>query len=188
MIRSALPDHVRILIIKVVLAPALIGVASWVSRRWGASAGGWFAALPLTSGPVVLVLAAHGALAPWSGTHPDRRAAVLNDAADYIVEHLEIGALALTREQGKTRIESRAEFGRVVETLGWHASAVRHATEPRRDGDQSGVTNPEPIGVVAAFTPWNYPAVIAARKVGAARLGVRRTRFARFLLVGLLDD
>ena len=44
-------------VLKTTLAPALIGVASWVARRWGPSAGGWFAALPLTSGPVVLVLA-----------------------------------------------------------------------------------------------------------------------------------
>lgn len=45
------------LILKIFLAPALIGLATWVGRRWGAAAGGWFAALPLTSGPVVLVLA-----------------------------------------------------------------------------------------------------------------------------------
>jgi hypothetical protein len=52
-----LPGPVHLSIVKIALAPALIGVASWVSRRWGASAGGWFAALPLTSGPVVFVLA-----------------------------------------------------------------------------------------------------------------------------------
>jgi hypothetical protein len=45
------------LILKIFLAPALIGLATWVGRRWGPAAGGWFAALPLTSGPVVLVLA-----------------------------------------------------------------------------------------------------------------------------------
>ena len=114
------------------------------------------------------IAAAQDAAAPWAATRPERRAAVLNGAADYIVEHLDGAALGLTREQGKTLSESRAEFGRVVETLRWHASSVRHATEPRRDGDQSDVINPEPIGVVAAFTPWNYPAVIAARKIGAA--------------------
>lgn len=44
-------------ILKLLLAPTLIGVASWVGKRWGPAVGGWFAALPLTSGPVVLVLA-----------------------------------------------------------------------------------------------------------------------------------
>jgi hypothetical protein len=46
-----------LLMFKLILSPALIGLASWVSRRWGAAAGGWCAALPLTSGPVVLILA-----------------------------------------------------------------------------------------------------------------------------------
>jgi hypothetical protein len=48
---------VSTLAVKTLLAPALIGLASWFGRRWGPRAGGWFAALPLTSGPVVLVLA-----------------------------------------------------------------------------------------------------------------------------------
>jgi hypothetical protein len=45
------------LVLKAVLAPSLIGLASWIARRWGPGVGGWFTALPLTSGPVVLVLA-----------------------------------------------------------------------------------------------------------------------------------
>jgi hypothetical protein len=44
-------------VIKILLAPALIGVASWIARRWGPSVGGWFVALPLTSGPTLLLLA-----------------------------------------------------------------------------------------------------------------------------------
>jgi len=47
---------IAVSLLKTTLAPALIGIASWVARRWGPSAGGWFAALPLSSGPVVLVL------------------------------------------------------------------------------------------------------------------------------------
>jgi len=48
---------VSTLAVRTLLAPALIGLASLFGRRWGPRAGGWFAALPLTSGPVVLVLA-----------------------------------------------------------------------------------------------------------------------------------
>jgi hypothetical protein len=48
--------------VRLLLAPFLIGAASVIARRWGPEAGGWFAALPLTSGPAVLVLALeHGA-------------------------------------------------------------------------------------------------------------------------------
>jgi hypothetical protein len=43
--------------VKIIVAPALIGVASWIARRWGPSVGGWFVALPLTSGPVLFLLA-----------------------------------------------------------------------------------------------------------------------------------
>lgn len=48
---------VESLALKLVLALALFGLASWVTWRWGPGAGGWFAALPITSGPVVLILA-----------------------------------------------------------------------------------------------------------------------------------
>src|SRR5262245_36867174 len=44
------------LVLKLVLAPALIGMASWIARRWGPACGGWFVALPLTSGPALLIL------------------------------------------------------------------------------------------------------------------------------------
>jgi hypothetical protein len=44
-------------LIGMLVAAALIGVASWIGRRWGAGAGGWFVALPLISGPIVLTYA-----------------------------------------------------------------------------------------------------------------------------------
>src|SRR5262249_3077995 len=46
-----------LLLLKAILAPSLIGLASWIARRWGPTIGGVFTALPLTSGPVVFVLA-----------------------------------------------------------------------------------------------------------------------------------
>ena len=112
--------------------------------------------------------AAEGALPQWRDTRPDRRAAILNGAADHIAERLDSAAVALTREQGKTLTESRGELTRVIATLRWHAGAVRQAIEPRCDAGHSGLVMPEPIGVVGAITPWNYPAVIAARKLSAA--------------------
>jgi hypothetical protein len=45
------------LILKTLVVPALIGLTSWVARRWGHDVGGWLVALPLTSGPVMLILA-----------------------------------------------------------------------------------------------------------------------------------
>jgi len=48
---------VSVLALKLVLAPILIGAASLVTRRWGPSIGGWLVALPLTSGPVLFLIA-----------------------------------------------------------------------------------------------------------------------------------
>jgi hypothetical protein len=51
-----------IFLLKLILTPSLIGVASLAGRKWGLSVGGWFVALPLTSGPIVFLLAlTHGA-------------------------------------------------------------------------------------------------------------------------------
>jgi succinate-semialdehyde dehydrogenase / glutarate-semialdehyde dehydrogenase len=113
------------------------------------------------------IQAARDALPEWRASRAVCRADVLTRAADHLAARLEKAAIALTREQGKTIAESRAEFRRVVETLRWHAAVATQAIEPRHHG-QSGMVMPDPIGVVGAFTPWNYPAVIAARKLSAA--------------------
>src|SRR5215510_7677253 len=47
----------RLLLLKLVLTPLLVGAATIAARRWGQSIGGWFAGLPLTSGPVSVFLA-----------------------------------------------------------------------------------------------------------------------------------
>src|SRR5262249_62141371 len=47
----------RLLLLKLILTPLLVGVATLAARRWGQSIGGWFAGLPLTSGPVSVFLA-----------------------------------------------------------------------------------------------------------------------------------
>ena len=52
-----MPEVSSTFAVRLLLSPALIGAASAIARRWGPAAGGWFSALPLTSGPVILVLA-----------------------------------------------------------------------------------------------------------------------------------
>jgi succinate-semialdehyde dehydrogenase/glutarate-semialdehyde dehydrogenase len=112
--------------------------------------------------------AAEMAFLGWRDTEPAQRAGFLRCAAKLIEERSETAAIALTREQGKTLAESRAEFTRVVHTLEWHADAALGVEQARSATDRSVSVLPEPIGVVGAFTPWNYPAVIIARKLGAA--------------------
>lgn len=111
--------------------------------------------------------AARRAFAAWGRTRPEHRGEILLRAAAALAERGSEAALALTSEQGKTLAESRAEVARAVETLRWHAEAASRICAPRDLGAGTTV-RPEPLGVVAAFTPWNYPAVIVARKLGAA--------------------
>lgn len=46
-----------LVLLKLVATPALVGIAGWASRRWGPAAGGWFAGVPITSGPISVFLA-----------------------------------------------------------------------------------------------------------------------------------
>lgn len=116
------------------------------------------------------IAAAAAALPSWSQAGVGRRAAVLGDAARIIADTRDAAAAALTEEQGKTLSESRLELTRAVETLLWHADGGAQALAPGAESRVPHIVRPEPIGVVGAFVPWNYPAVIAARKLAAALL------------------
>lgn len=76
----------------------------------------------------------------------------------------------LTVEQGKTLAESNVEWERAMETFEWHGSGAEslNATTILETSRGKLRVTPEPIGVTVAFTPWNYPAVIIARKLSAA--------------------
>lgn len=112
--------------------------------------------------------AAERAWHQWRNVAPERRGEILRRAATLVAERCDSLAIALTMEQGKTLAESRAELARTVDTLEWHAVAALTITDLRGSNSDSSMVTPEPIGVVGAFTPWNYPAVIIARKLGAA--------------------
>lgn len=107
----------------------------------------------------------------WSATAPTERGAILARAAALVRDRLEDLALALTLEQGKTLAESRGELGRAAETLAWNGEEAGRIEGTLLQGRSPGSTRrlvPRPVGIVAAFTAWNFPAVLVARKVGAA--------------------
>ena len=115
--------------------------------------------------------AAEKGLAVWRATSPYDRAKVMRKAADLVRERADAMARILTQEQGKVYAESRAEVLTSADIVEWFAEEGRRAYGRIVPGRVKGMRHlvvQEPVGVVAAFTPWNFPALTPARKIGAA--------------------
>lgn len=114
--------------------------------------------------------AATRGFAVWSRTAPVARAAIMLRAAALMRERREEIARDITIENGKPLPESRAEVIRGCEFLEWDAGeAVRDYGRviPSASGIRYMVVH-EPIGPVAAFSPWNFPMSQPARKIAGA--------------------
>ncbi len=106
----------------------------------------------------------------WSRTSPANRAEVVLKAARLMRERVEEMAVAMTLEQGKPLAQSRLEILRGCDIIEWDAQEGRRVYGriiPSEPGMRHSVLR-LPIGVVAAFTPWNFPMSSPARKVGGA--------------------
>jgi succinate-semialdehyde dehydrogenase/glutarate-semialdehyde dehydrogenase len=114
--------------------------------------------------------AAARAFPAWRQRTPQQRAEVLVRAAGLLRERREAIAHTIVHELGKPLSEARSEVERMAVLFEWHA-AEGHRTYgrivPSREGMEAKVVK-EPIGVVAAFTPWNGPGASPARKMSAA--------------------
>lgn len=135
--------------------------------------GSELARLPVaTAGDVdTAVGAAADAFPAWRSLAPEARGRILRDAATLLRERSETIATAATLEQGKTRAEMRLEVQMAAAALEWSAEEGRRAygrvLPARAPGTRISVLR-EPVGPVAAMTPWNFPVVGPARKLGPA--------------------
>lgn len=135
--------------------------------------GSRLARLPLASAADLdcALHAAQEAFADWRAAGPAARGVILKRAADLIRQRIEHIAFCMTQEVGKPLAESRIEAAMAADTLEWFAEEGRRAygrVLPARSGDTRFMVVKEPVGVVAAFAPWNFPTVNAARKLGSA--------------------
>ena len=107
----------------------------------------------------------------WRNTVPAERARILKDGANLIRERATHISELLTLEEGKPLAESRDEVLRAAEYFEWFAEEARRidgrVVPSNRPGVQQLVKK-QAIGPVAAFTPWNFPAITPARKLSAA--------------------
>src|SRR5580693_6264890 len=114
--------------------------------------------------------AAHDGFAVWRNIAPAKRADIILKAAQLARQRVEEMAVAMTLEQGKPIAQSRLEILRGCDIIEWDATEGRRLygrVIPSEPGMRHTVLR-QPIGVVAAFSPWNFPMSSPARKVGGA--------------------
>ncbi|MEZ5568009.1 MAG: NAD-dependent succinate-semialdehyde dehydrogenase [Halioglobus sp.] len=115
--------------------------------------------------------AADRAFGSWRNVVAKERAAVLKRWYQLIVDNSEDLARLMTAEQGKPLAESRGEVAYGAAFVEWFAEEGRRIygdTISANKPDQRIVTLKQPVGVVAAITPWNFPIAMITRKVAPA--------------------
>ena len=116
------------------------------------------------------IAAADNAFPAWSAMLPAARGAIIKRAADLLAERVEEAAATMLLETGKTEADARGELGRSVETLRWNGEQAARIQATLYPGVAEGsrrLSIPTALGPVAVVTAWNFPAVLATRKLGA---------------------
>src|SRR5437868_7141883 len=107
----------------------------------------------------------------WRATSAYDRCKIMHKAADLMRERHDAIAKIMVLEQGKPYPEARGEVIVSADIIDWYAEEGRRSYGRIVPGRGKGVRQlvvQEPIGIVAAFTPWNFPVLTPARKVGGA--------------------
>lgn len=114
---------------------------------------------------------AHDAQKSWRATTAYQRSAILYKAWELMMAQHEELAQLMTREQGKPLKASRNEVKYAADFLLWFAEEAKRIygeTIPSGRSDQRFIVHYQPVGVVAAVTPWNYPISMLTRKLAPA--------------------
>lgn len=113
--------------------------------------------------------ALHAAWPAWAATPAETRVEILNRAADIILSRVDALGADMTREEGKTLGSAKMEWKRAAANLRLYAGeAVRVKGETYPAGEGLVYSVRQPLGVIAAITPWNFPVSIPSRKIGPA--------------------
>jgi succinate-semialdehyde dehydrogenase / glutarate-semialdehyde dehydrogenase len=117
------------------------------------------------------IAAAAEGLKIWSKTAPWERAKLLRKAAALLAERSEAVARRVVLECGKPIGQARAEVASCVDYFDWFAGEAQRLygeVLQGRTAEQKFMATKEPVGVVAAFTAWNFPISLQARKIAPA--------------------
>jgi len=165
--------------------PKLLRTQAYVAGKWITAKSG--AILPVTNpasgahlGTVpdcgveetrTAITAAEAALPGWRARPAKERAALLRTLHDLLLANQEDLARLMTAEQGKPLTEARGEIAYSASFLEWfgeEAKRVYGDVIPAHAKDRRIVVLKQPVGVVAAITPWNFPSAMIARKLAPA--------------------
>ncbi|QKS00463.1 NAD-dependent succinate-semialdehyde dehydrogenase [Sphingomonas sp. CL5.1] len=163
--------------------PDLLRMDAFVGGRWTGS-GQRFPVTNPANGAVIADVADMGVaetrqaidlaaatMPAWAATPAKARAAILRRWFDLMMAHQDELAALMTAEQGKPLAESRGEIAYAASFIEWFAEEGKRAYGdiiPAHVADQRILVLKQPVGVVAAITPWNFPAAMITRKVAPA--------------------
>ncbi len=114
---------------------------------------------------------AHAAFQNWRQLTGKARGTHLRNVADELEKRAEEVARTITKENGKPLAQSRGEVAMSLDHLRWFAEEARRVygrTVPHQVDNKRHVVIKTPMGVVAAISPWNFPLVLALRKIAPA--------------------
>jgi succinate-semialdehyde dehydrogenase/glutarate-semialdehyde dehydrogenase len=114
---------------------------------------------------------AHAAMPAWAKKPAGERARIMRRWFDLMLANVEDLAIIMTAEQGKPLAESRGEIAYAASFIEWFAEEAKRIYGdiiPGHQADKRIMVLRQPIGVVAAITPWNFPAAMITRKAAPA--------------------
>jgi succinate-semialdehyde dehydrogenase/glutarate-semialdehyde dehydrogenase len=107
----------------------------------------------------------------WRATSPWERSMRIRRVADLVRQRIDGIAHIITMETGKPLVESKSEAAAAADQFEWYAEETKRIygqTIEGRTPDQRFEVIYQPVGVVAAFSAWNFPIILPARKISAA--------------------
>jgi succinate-semialdehyde dehydrogenase/glutarate-semialdehyde dehydrogenase len=162
----------------------LIRHANFINGQWTAAAGArldvtdpasgeLITSVPDSGAPEALaaVDAAHAAFPAWRQVPAKQRAAIIKRWNDLVMAHQDDLGKLISREQGKPLAEGKGEVAYAASYIEWfgeEATRMNGEVIPAHVPGRRVLALREPVGVVAAITPWNFPAAMIARKIAPA--------------------
>ncbi|WP_221073752.1 NAD-dependent succinate-semialdehyde dehydrogenase [Agarivorans aestuarii] len=161
----------------------LVKSQSYINGKWHSSSQRFSVINPATQkglleiedcgieGVELAIQAAKAAQKTWATKSANERGSLLRAWYQLVMQHQDDLASILTQEQGKPFAEAKGEIGYGAAFLDWFAEEGKRCygdVIPAPAGDKRIIVVKQPVGVVAAVTPWNFPNAMIARKAAAA--------------------